>query len=201
MGDNFRDKLNAIDSIINLSFDPKVKANKDVEKYVKVAFVDSRKLRWIPAPLLIAPTKSMVSTYGTWIESKQKEDLLRALNILAEAAVTNGESLANEDKKYIASLQELGYDFEKLGSTEIFIPGQLEEENKDKTNAKDSSGDPTAGAKESKDGGSAVSSEGGVNAAAEALERDHNDENANESMNAEGSSGSNAPKDGKDDKR
>ena len=202
VGDNFRDKLNAIDSIINLSFDPKVKANKDVEKYVKAAFVDSRKLRWIPAPLLIAPTKSMVSTYGTWIESKQKEDLLRALNILAEAAVTNGESLANEDKKYIASLKELGYDFEKLGSTEIFIPGQLlEEDNKGKTDAKDSSGDPTAGAKESKDGGSVGSSEGGVNAAAEALEKDHNDENANKSVKAGGSSGSNAPKDGKDDKR
>ena len=201
VGENFRDKLNAIDSSINLSFDPKVKANKDVEKYVKAAFVDSRKLRWIPAPLLIAPTKSMVSTYGTWIESKQKEDLLRALNILAEAAVTNGESLANEDKKYIASLKELGYDFEKLGSTEIFIPGQLEEDNKDKTDAKDSSVDLAAGAKESKDGGSAGSSEGGVNAAAEALEKDHDDANAEESVKAGGSSGSNAPKDGKDDKR
>lgn len=201
VGENFRDKLNAIDSIINLSFDPKVKANKDVEKYVKAAFVDSRKLRWIPAPLLLAPTKSMVSTYGTWIESKQKEDLLRALNILAEAAVTNGESLANEDKKYVASLKELGYDFEKLGSTEIFIPGRLKEDNKDKTDAKDSSGDRTAGAKESNDGGSAASSEGGVNAAAEALEKDHNDANAEESVKAEGPSGSNDPKDGKDGKR
>lgn len=168
VGEDFRSKISAIDSILNLSFDPNVKANKDVEKYVKAAFVDSRKLRWIPAPLLIAPAESMVSTYGTWIESKQKEDLLRVLNMLAEAAVTDGESLANEDKRYIARLKELGYDFEKLGSTEIFVPGQLNEGGKKKDGQ-------NVNADGSKNTGTPGNAEGGVNAAAEALDNDAKD--------------------------
>lgn len=120
LADKFKAQITALDSMLNLSTDSEVKANKDIEKYIRAAIVVGRKLKWIPAPFLLAPCDTMVKDDGSWVKSKDQEIFLGVLNFLAEACVTDGASLEAADKKFVAELSNLGFDFDKKGSMEIF---------------------------------------------------------------------------------
>jgi len=145
--------LSAIDTLINLSFDPTVKANKDVERYARAALVVSRKLKWIPPALILAGDRSMISATGGWEESKNQQEYLEALNFIAEACVSNGASLEGADRKYVSELKNLGFDFDKKGSMEIFIPGVTNaESSSDNTSGSANDGVAIVNAEETSDG-------------------------------------------------
>lgn len=134
--EKFRSQIVAIDSMLNISTDSEVKANKDVERYLRAAIVVGRKLKWIPAPFLLAPCDTMVDEDGKWIKSKDQEKFLEVLNFMSEACVTDGESLEIADKKFVAELSTLGIDFNKKGSMEIFT-GVQSGENSDSVDTVD----------------------------------------------------------------
>lgn len=103
----FKTMMEASDLRLNVSFDPTVKGNKNVEKYVRAGLVVNRKLSWINPAILLAGCGSHVNQKGEWNEGKYQKMYLDALNFLAEACTTNGTSLVSADRKYVAHVKEV----------------------------------------------------------------------------------------------
>ena len=109
----------ALDRFLNVSVDDNGRGCKDVEKFIKAAVLNGRKLKWLTPGMILEGDQTMTDIQFCWRKSKEQEAYLAGLNMLAEACVTGLDSLTAADRRYVAEIRDMGFDFSKKGSMDI----------------------------------------------------------------------------------